>query len=113
MKNFKLLSLLFSILLLTNTQLNYAQDKSSDIMTLKSMVINKLNKIKETNASGFADREIKKIEKFISLTDKFLKDGDDEKAYYAISIGLAYFNLIDDKRQYLEEKKEIAEKKLN
>ncbi len=69
----------------------------------------KLKTYKDIGAQEYASDEIKLIEEYIKSAENYLSKEKNSRAFYEVSIGKAYFIMIDSKKQ-LKDSKEKFEK---
>lgn len=86
-----------------------AQDQTKEVKNLISIAERKIQSLKNNSSSN--EDELEKIKTYIKEASEDLKKGDEELAYYKISIGLAYFRKIDAQKELSEAKKEMKETK--
>jgi hypothetical protein len=72
-----------------------SEHKKEEVNALINQATNQLSIIKNSERYSTASDEILKIENHLNLTQKLLADGKIDSAFYEISIGILYFQMIE------------------
>ncbi len=84
-----------------------AQDEVQEVINLTAVVEKRLEKVKNSDATTYAQEEINIIDGYIKETRRLIKAENFKRAYYVISIAMAYFNQISAKTTLNNSKREL------
>ena len=85
--------------------LGHADEHSrSEVRDIIAKVQKKINELKSNKADQYASYEIIRVGDHIKSTEKLLKEGEEDQAYYEIRIGVEYFKLIKARKKLFDEK---------
>ena len=86
---------LLSVLLAASQAAYPAKHKKDDVSRMIMETQNKLDAVMKGDTESLVKYEISKIKDQIAVSQKLLASGKAENAYYEISIGVYYFDMID------------------
>jgi hypothetical protein len=81
--------------------------EKEEVQSLISIAEKRLEAIKQKGDMGHAKSEVDKISIYINEAKSDLKSGDEEMAYYKISIGMAYFRKIEASQELIDAETEL------
>ena len=106
-RDFTLITALLTAFFIPFSSSLNAQNQSEEVKNLITIAERKLQALEQDSSAG--ESEVEKIKIYIREASEDLSRGDEELAYYKISIGLAYFRKIDARKELKAAENELKE----